>query len=174
LKVTRTVSICILLISGLLWVPGPASAGKETPTKMSIACIDWFLGGGHRDHIHVEIHVEDASGNGVIGATVQFANSYDRHDGTEPFVYQTPTSTTTKSAGKVKGAGCADPSGSGVTGWFCCIGAGKHDGDIPGKRACPAGFYSTRVLSVTPPAGSSLVWDGVTPPNGKEFAPSHA
>lgn len=176
MKGTRLVSVGMMAVSLLLLVPGTISAvpkGEAGDSTMSVTCIDWFLGGGHQDHIHVELHVEDAAGNGVIGATVTFANSYDRHDGTEPYVYQTPTSTTTKTDGKNHGAGCADPSGSGVTSWFCCIGAGKHDGETPGKRACPAGFYSTQVLSVTPPEGSDLVWDGVTPPNGREFFPSH-
>jgi len=140
---------------------------------MSVACIDWFLTGGHQDHIHVEIHFEDEAGDPVVGAIVTFEASYDTHDGTGPYVYQTNTSTTLDDAGKNKGEGCVDPTGSGVTRWFCCTGAGKWNGEIPGKRACPAGFFSAEVLSVTPTAGSNLVWDGVTPPNGREFFPSH-
>ena len=55
------------------------------------------------------------------------------------------------------------PTGSGVTEWFCCIGAGKFDGEIPGKRSCPAGEYSVEILSAEPPPGTALVWDGLTP-----------
>ena len=65
------------------------------------------------------------------------------------------------------------PSGSGVTGWFCCIGAGKFDadGEIPGKRSCPVGEYTYEILSVSSPTGTTLVWDGETPgPVSVEFA----
>ena len=127
---------------------------------MSVVCIDWFFSGPRDEHIHTEVHVEDESGNPVIGAVVTWEAAYDG------FVYQTNTSATLDVDGKVNGAGCSDPTGSGVTDWFCCIGAGKFDGDIPGKRSCPSGFYSARVLSVDPPGGTSLVWDGVTPSNG--------
>ncbi len=151
---------------------GPGGSGD--PIGMSVTCVDWFLSGGHEDHIHVEAFIEDELGNPVVGATVTFEASYDQHDGAGPFVYQTNTSTTLDDAGKNKGAGCAEPTeDSGVTFWFCCTGAGKWNGEIPGKRACPAGFYHAEVLSVAPPPGTNLVWDGVTPPNGREFSPDH-
>jgi hypothetical protein len=69
--------------------------------------------------------------------------------------------------GHADGAGCADPSGSGVTGWFCCIGAGKWDNDgPPGKRSCDPGLYTAVILDVTAPPATNMVWDGVTPDNG--------
>jgi len=64
------------------------------------------------------------------------------------------------------GQGCEDPSGSGVTDWYCCIGAGKWDGGIPGKRACDKGFYTAEILSVTAPPTTNMVWDEVSPDNG--------
>ena len=133
---------------------------------MSVVCIDWFLTGGQQQHIHLETHVEDQFGNPVIGAVVTFTGERDGQ------VYQTNVSATYNNDGKADGAGCSDPTGSGVSDWFCCIGAGKWDGDIPGGRSCDPGFYSSQVLSVDPPLGTSLVWDGVTPDNGRPFQPS--
>lgn len=127
---------------------------------MSVVCVDWFFSGPRDEHIHTEAHVEDQFGNPVIGAVVTWEAAYDG------FVYQTNTSSSRDIDGKAHGAGCIAPTGSGVTDWFCCIGAGKWDGEIPGRRSCPSGFYSGRVLSVDPPVGTSLVWDGVTPENG--------
>lgn len=87
---------------------------------------------------------------------------------------ETKTTTTTKS-GKNKSRGCVPGTGGpGTNGWSCCIGAGKYSGEIPGKRACPGGFYQAVVTNVVPPEGSDMVWDGLTPPNGVEFSPSHA
>ena len=126
---------------------------------MTVACIDWFLTAGHEVHIHNEMHVEDEFGNAVIGANVTYTNAFDGS------VFQTNISATTNTAGHNHGEGCIEPTGSGVTGWFCCIGAGKFDadGEVPGKRSCPGGEYSTAIVSVEAPPGTTLVWDGETP-----------
>ncbi len=153
-----------------------ASADDPAPTRISVSCIDWFLSGGHQDHIHVELYVEDSIGQPVVGATVVFETSYDMHDGGGPVVYATNTGETRDRPGKNRGRGCAvDPRPtSGSTGWYCCSGAAKWSGEEPpGKRACPSGFFTVKVLRVNGPAGTNLVWDGITPPNGREFSATH-
>ncbi len=86
-------------------------------------------------------------------------------------VYQTNVSATGDIDGHADGQGCENPSGSGVTGWFCCIGAGKFDGDIPGKRACDGGLYTANIIDVTAPPGTNMVWDGTYPENEIELLP---
>ncbi len=136
---------------------------------MSVSCIDWFMTGGHGEHIHNELHVEDELGDAVLGANVTYTTSFrtfeERADDVPARLFQTNVSATTNTAGHNRGEGCSEPSGSGVTGWFCCIGAGKFDADqeIPGKRGCPIGEYTYEILSVESPAGTPLVWDGETP-----------
>jgi hypothetical protein len=151
----------------------PVAAAVE-PVTISITCIDWFLTAGHQEHIHIEIHMKDQYGNGVTGVQVTFDASYDKLDGSEPFVYlQDVTTTTSKKVGRNKGRGCAPGTASPTTtSWFCCIGAGGSDGEIPGKRACPAGWYEAVITNVVPPDG--MVWDGIVPTNGVLFKPSHA
>ena len=127
---------------------------------MSVVCIDWFRSGPRDEHAHTEVHVEDENGNAVIGAIVTWTSENDVVG-----VYQTNVSATLDNDGHANGQGCEDPSGSGVTDWFCCIGAGKFDGGIPGKRACDEGTYTVEILSVTAPASTNMVWDGVTPFN---------
>ncbi len=127
---------------------------------MSVVCIDWFRSGPRDEHVHTEVHVEDENGNAIIGAIVTWTSENDVVG-----VYQTNVSATFDNDGHANGQGCADPSGSGVTDWFCCIGAGKWDGNIPGKRACDEGFYTSKILSVTAPASTNMVWDGETPFN---------
>lgn len=125
---------------------------------MSVTCIDWFITGGHEDHIHNELHVEDEFGNAVLGATVTYTNSIDS------VVFQTNVSATTKTAGHNRGDGCNEPEGEGVTGWFCCIGAGPYSPQgPPAGHACPAGEYTAAIVSVEPPPGTTLVWDGESP-----------
>jgi hypothetical protein len=125
---------------------------------MTAPCLDWFVTGGVNQHIHNEIHVEDEYGDPVLGATVTFISALDG------VVYQNNVSATTKTAGHNRGAGCSDPAGEGVTGWFCCIGAGPFSPQgPPGKNTCPAGEYSAEILSIEPPPGTTLVWDGVQP-----------
>jgi len=167
----RVATVGGLLVLALGVMPiAPMGAAAKT-TVMRVTCLDWFLHAGQKQHIHVEAHMQDSTGQPVVGATVTFTTSFDRHDGTGPHVYATNTGTTTDNAGKNRGAGCpAGTGGSATTGFFCCIGAGKWNGEIPGKRSCPAGFYHADVITVTPPPGSSLAWDGVTPVNGMEFA----
>ncbi len=128
---------------------------------MSVVCIDWFRSGPQDEHVHTEVHVEDENGNAVIGAIVTWTSENDVVG-----VYQTNVSATFDNDGHANGQGCTDPSGSGVTDWFCCIGAGKFDGGIPGKRACDGGFYTAEILSVTAPPSTNMVWDGETPDNG--------
>jgi hypothetical protein len=127
---------------------------------MSVVCIDWFRSGPRDEHVHTEVHVEDENGNPVIGAVVTWEAMNDVVG-----VYQTNVSPTQDIDGHADGQGCVDPSGSGVTDWFCCIGAGKWDGGIPGKRACDRGFYTAEILSVTAPPSTNMVWDGETPFN---------
>ena len=76
-------------------------------------------------------------------------------------VYQKNASVTHDNDGHAAGANCDNPvSGSGVTDWFCCIGAGKWDGETPpGKRACNEGTYTARILDVTAPPFTNLTWD---------------
>jgi hypothetical protein len=76
-------------------------------------------------------------------------------------LYQTNASPTHDNDGHAAGENCVNPvSGSGVTDWFCCIGAGKWDNEVPpGKRACNEGTYTARVLSVSAPAFTNMVWD---------------
>jgi len=130
---------------------------------MSVVCIDWFLTAGHEVHIHNELHVEDEFGNVVIGATPTWTNSRDGE------IYQTNTGATTNKKGRNSGGGCSDPQGSGVTTWFCCIGGGTGQGGPDGKKSCESGDYSADILSVEPPPGTTLVWDGVTLPNTTYF-----
>jgi len=128
---------------------------------LRVACIDWFRSGPRDEHVHTEVHVEDEYGNAVVGAVVTWEAMNDVVG-----VYQTNVSATLDNDGHADGAGCENPAGSGVTDWFCCIGAGKFDGGIPGKRACDEGFYTSEILSVTAPPGTNMVWDEVTPENG--------
>jgi hypothetical protein len=129
---------------------------------MNVACIDWFRSGPRDEHVHTEVHVEDQFGNAVIGAIVTWEAENDTVG-----VYQTNVSATGDVDGHADGAGCNDPSGSGVTGWFCCIGAAKHDGlQPPGKRSCDEGLYTSEILSVTAPPSTNMTWDGLTPNNG--------
>ena len=128
---------------------------------MTVACIDWFRSGPNDEHVHTEVHIEDKNGDAVIGAVVTWTAE------NESGVYQTNVSATGDIDGHADGAGCEDPSGSGVTGWFCCIGAGKWDNDgPPGKRACDPGFYSGVILDVASPPSTNMFWDGVSPENG--------
>ncbi len=137
--------------------------------SMSVSCVDWFITAGHGEHIHNELHVEDEFGMAVLGADVVYTTAYrtfdDRAAGVPPTVFQTNLTSTTNTAGHNRGGGSSDPSGSGVTGWFCCIGAGKFDagGEVPDLRSCPTGEYSYEILSVDSPEGTPLVWDGETP-----------
>jgi hypothetical protein len=128
---------------------------------MTVACIDWFRSGPNDEHVHTEVHIEDENGNAVIGATVTWTAE------NESGVYQTNVSATGDVDGHANGAGCVDPTGSGVTDWFCCIGAGKWDNDgPPGKRACDPGLYTAVILDVAAPPQTNMVWDEVSPDNG--------
>jgi hypothetical protein len=132
---------------------------------MSVPCIDWFITAGHGEHIHNELHVEDEDGFAILGAQVTYTTAFEGE------VFQINVSSTTKTAGHNHGEGCEDPTGEGVTGWFCCIGAGKFDagGEVPGKRSCPGGEYRVEIVSVEPPPGTTLVWDGLTPSGDTVF-----
>lgn len=132
---------------------------------MSVSCISWFVSGPADEHIHTEVHVEDENGDAVIGATVMWNARYA--EGNDP--YQTNTSLTNDNDGHAAGENCPtdrngdpDVSGSGVTDWFCCIGAGKFDGEVPpGRRACSPGLYTARILELTAPDFTNMYWDGV-------------
>ena len=140
-----------------------ASATIRLGGEMRVSCISWFVSGPNDEHLHSEIHVEDENGVAVIGAEVTW------EAGNVDGVYQTQTAPTHDNDGHAKelttcpvDRGTGEPlvSGSGVTDWFCCIGAGKWDNEVPpGKRACPAGDYIATVLDVTAPPFTNMVWD---------------
>jgi hypothetical protein len=136
---------------------------------MTVSCVDWFTTTGHGEHIHNELHIEDTDGAAVLGASVVYTTAFrtfEERDAGEPArVFQTNLTASSNTVGHNRGEGCVAPSGSGVTGWFCCIGAGKHDADseIPGKKSCPVGEYTYEVISVDSPEGTPLVWDGDFP-----------
>jgi len=130
--------------------------------EMIVSCISWFVSGPQDEHVHTEVHVEDENGNAIIGAIVTWTS---RLEDLEP--YQTNVSATGDRDGHatvlttcpLDGNGEPDVSGSGVTDWFCCIGAGKFDGEIPGKRACDAGDYTAEIIDVTAPPQTNMVWN---------------
>ena len=124
--------------------------------EMIVSCISWFRSGPKDEHVHTEIHVEDENGDAVIGAIVTWTSENDTVG-----VYQTNVSATGDHDGHAKELlTCpGEVSGSGVTDWFCCIGAGKWDGDIPGKRACDAGLYTTVILDVAAPPQTNMTWN---------------
>jgi hypothetical protein len=130
---------------------------------MTVSCISWFRSGPQDEHVHTEVHVEDENGDAVIGAIVTWTAENDTIG-----VYQTnvsPSKDIDGHAGEL--TTCPGPvSGSGVTDWFCCIGAGKWDGEEPpGKRACNEGFYTGVILDVAAPSQTNMVWDGESPEN---------
>jgi hypothetical protein len=133
-----------------------ASATISLGGTMAVSCISWFVSGPADEHVHSEVHVEDENGDAVIGAMVVWTAENDTVG-----VYQTNASPTGDIDGHGHGANCDNPvSGSGVTGWFCCIGAGKWDGETPpGKRACNEGLYTARIVSVEAPPFTNMVWD---------------
>ena len=133
-----------------------ASATIRLGGEMIVSCISWFVSGPADEHVHTEVHVEDADGNPVIGATVTW-----EAENPSGAVYQTNTSPTHDNDGHAHGENCPNEvSGSGVTDWFCCIGAGKWDDDgPPGKRACEEGTYTARILSVEAPPFTNMVFD---------------
>jgi hypothetical protein len=124
--------------------------------EMIVSCISWFRSGPADEHVHTEIHVEDENGDAVIGAIVTWTSENDTVG-----VYQTNTSATRDVDGHAKELlTCpGEVSGSGVTDWFCCIGAGDFDGDIPGKRACDPGLYTSVILNVAAPPQTNMVWN---------------
>ena len=140
-----------------------AAATIRLGGEMRVSCISWFVSGPNDEHLHSEIHVEDENGVAVIGAEVTW------EAGNVDGVYQTQTAPTHDNDGHAKElttcpvdrmTGEPLVSGSGVTDWFCCIGAGKWDNEVPpGKRACPAGDYIATVLDVTAPPFTNMVWD---------------
>ena len=117
----------------------------------------------------VNVAERDSDEDGKLDSRVTFESGVqvleERDAGVAPVVFQTNLTATSNTAGHNHGGGCSDPTGSGVTGWFCCIGAGKHDAteEIPGKRSCPMGEYTYDVLSVVSPEGTPIVWDGEIP-----------
>jgi hypothetical protein len=143
-----------------------ASATIRLGGEMVVRCISWFVSGPADEHVHTEVHVEDENGDAVIGATVTW-----EAENPSGVVYQTNISGTNPNDGHAHGENCTngEVSGSGVTDWFCCIGAGKFDADgPPGKRACEAGTYSARILSVDAPLFTNMIWDETNPENQLE------
>jgi hypothetical protein len=125
---------------------------------MTVSCISWFVSGPADEHVHTEVHVEDENGDAVIGATVRWTAGNDTVG-----EYQENISLTNDNDGHAAGENCDNPvSGSGVTDWFCCIGAGKWDGETPpGRRACAPGEYTARIEEVTAPLFTNMFWDEV-------------
>jgi hypothetical protein len=124
--------------------------------EMIVSCISWFISGPQNEHVHTEIHVEDENGDAVIGAIVTWTSENDTFG-----VYQTNVSPTNDNDGHATELTTCpgEVSGSGVTDWFCCIGAGKFDGEVPGKRACDSGLYTSVILDVTAPPQTNMVWN---------------
>ncbi len=124
--------------------------------EMIVSCISWFISGPQNEHVHTEIHVEDENGVAVLGAIVTWTSENDTVG-----VYQTNVSATLDNDGHAKELTTCpgEVSGSGVTDWFCCIGAGKFDGGIPGKRACDEGLYTSVILNVAAPPQTNMVWN---------------
>ncbi len=136
-----------------------ASATIRLGGEMTVSCISWFVSGPEDEHVHTEVHVEDENGDAVLGATVTWtAGNNTVCD------YKENTSLTHDNDGQATELlTCpGGVSGSGVTDWFCCIGAGKWDSDgPPGKRACAAGEYTARIVDVVRPLFTNMTWDGV-------------
>ena len=126
--------------------------------EMTVSCISWFVSGPADEHVHTEVHVEDENGEAVIGAQVTWTAGNDTVG-----EYQENISLTNDNDGHAAGENCDNlVSGSGVTDWFCCIGAGKWDNEIPpGKRACAPGEYTARIVNVTAPLFTNMTWDEV-------------
>jgi hypothetical protein len=139
----------------------------ELGGTMTVVCLDWYLTAGHEEHIHVEAFVQDQDGNAVVGAAVTLRNTVDT--GEELREWQLKTSTTFDYLGYNHGASCplSEAKASGASGQFCCIGLGAQE------PFCPTGHYQSEVLSVEPPEGSNIAWDGVTPDNGRHFISAH-
>jgi hypothetical protein len=135
-----------------------ASATIRLGGEMTVSCISFFLSGPADEHIHTEVHVEDENEEAVIGAQVTWTVGNDSVGD-----YQENTSLTHDNDGHAAGANCDNPvSGSGVTDWFCCIGAGKWDSDgPPGNRACASGDYTATIVNVTAPLFTNMTWDEV-------------
>jgi hypothetical protein len=132
-----------------------ASATIRLGGRMIVSCISWFYSGPADEHVHTEVHVEDENGDAVLGATVTWTAENDTIG-----IYQTNISSTNDNDGHAAGENCGPVSGSGVTDWFCCIGAGKWDGEVPpGKRACNEGLYTARIQNVVAPPFTNMVWD---------------
>jgi hypothetical protein len=146
-----------------------ASATIRLGGEMIVSCISWFRSGPDDEHVHTEVHVEDENGEAVIGAMVTWTAENDLDDPDLPDgVYQTNVSATYDNDGHAHELttcpldenGVPDVSGSGVTGWYCCIGAGKWDNEPPpGKRACSPGLYTARIVDVAAPLFTNMVWN---------------
>jgi hypothetical protein len=139
-----------------------ASATIRLGGEMIVSCISWFRSGPDDEHIHTEIHVEDENGEAVIGATVTWTAENDLDDPSLPDgVYQTNVSLTYDNDGHARELTTCpgEVSGSGVTGWFCCIGAGKWDNEpLPSRRACSPGLYTARIVDVVAPLFTNMTW----------------
>ncbi len=141
--------------------------------EMFVSCISWFVSGPADGHVHTEVHVEDENGNAVVGASVVW-----EAENPSGVIYQTNASLTADNDGHAKELTTCpldkktklpDVSGSGVTDWFCCIGAGEFDQDgPPGKRACEEGTYTARIISVDAPLFTNMVWDETNQDNELE------
>jgi hypothetical protein len=134
---------------------------------ISIVCIDWYFTTGPDNHIHAEGFLQDENGDPVIGAAVHWESHVD--DGVTDEIWYDYNTTTFKYAGYNHGESCplAVAKASGATGQNCCIGNAT---DPPNdSRSCKSGLYYVDVISVTAPPGSDRRWDGITPPNGREF-----
>lgn len=147
-----------ILVLASFAVPGAGPAGAAGPTRagtISVTCLDWY--DSNKNQWHVEAHVKDGNGKGVVGAVVHFENSVDTGGG--PQVYQVSSSTTYTPTFKGKGvpyaqgATCGTRKSTTVTSDQCA------------PSGSPAGVYTSRITNVVAPAGSGLVWDGVTPAN---------
>lgn len=140
------IAVSLILVASFA-IGGTATAKQPPPGPttgaMRVTCLDWYHNKGNTQW-HVEAHVKDANGNGVIGAVVtvdQFKNGV--------FV-QTRYGTTYAGDGVGNGSTCGTNVANAVSPDFCI-----------GSRNGP-GVYTATVKSVTK---AGWTWDGETPAN---------
>ena len=143
-----------LLVSVMFALPvlamgkgGTGGTGGTSGTTLVVPCIEWAVTAAGR-HIHVQAFVVDENNVPVLDAVVSMSA---RQDGVEYGVVGGPTEAYGGLDGGVDCPGGPPPES--ITRDFCV-------------NSAPPAFYDAVVLSVTK---DGLTWDGVTPPNGRDF-----